>query len=395
MEPVHVRGGRRIAVAVIALLVFVPAAFLLRRAFAPTLERGSRASSPRAGALAAIPSGWTEWPAGPFGASSSAVWTGEELISLGPAAAGGSGPRAFAFEPTNGEWRPLPDPPGRERWGAWTAWTGEEALFIGGTGAGLDGLAFDPSSEAWRTISEVPHAAGLATFAVWTGDELLVWGGGSPGDPANRSGGAYDPATDSWRALADAPIALNAGDAVWTGTEMLVFGSLLDNGNIAETRTSIGAAYDPGADRWRVLPPSHLSPQAISAVWIGDRMLAWDYEVHSQTYDPATDRWSDEVRMPLEFSECYPDSAVAAGEVFAWFCGQAAIYDIASGTWTEVRGGMTEEQVNGIDLWRFTDPVAADGAFLLPAEGISFEKGEPCYGCPGSPTSFWSYRPPA
>jgi hypothetical protein len=46
----------------------------------------------------------------------------------------------------------------------------------------------------------------------------------------------------------------------------LLFGSLLNDRNIAETETSVGAAYDPSTDSWRTLPPSELSPQATSAV---------------------------------------------------------------------------------------------------------------------------------
>lgn len=111
---------------------------------------------------------------------------------------------------------------------------------------------------------------------------------------------------------------------MWTGREMLVFGSLLDGRNYAATRTSVGAAYDPSIDAWRELPPSALSPQATTAAWAGGRVVAWDYEVHSQDYDPQKDTWSTPQRMPLEFSECYP----GLGGVHA-ACGPVAGSDLA------------------------------------------------------------------
>ncbi len=212
---------------------------------------------------------------------------------------------------------------------------------------------------------------------------------------------AYDPATDTWRRIAEAPHGLNLASGMWTGQEVLVFGSLLNGKNRADTPTSVGAAYDPATDTWRELPPSALSPQATSAVWVDDRMVAWDYEVHSQEYDPARNAWSHPVKMPLSFSECYPESVVVRDLVFAFFCGRAALYDAISGTWQEIHGGPLEERVwsdayqSYVEVWRFADLVPARDVVLLAAEGITLNrKGIACYGCPGSPVSLWAYRPP-
>jgi hypothetical protein len=130
-------------------------------------------------------------------------------------------------------------------------------------------------------------------------------------------------------------------------------------------------------------------------------MVAWDYEVHSQEYDPLRGAWSRPQRMPLQFSECYPDSVVAQEVLFAFFCGQAALYDPAAGTWQRVRGGPLDEEVrseayqDSVPLWRFADMTAAGEVVLFASEGITLDpEGVACYGCPGSPTSFWAYRPP-
>jgi hypothetical protein len=103
----------------------------------------------------------------------------------------------------------------------------------------------------------------------------------------------------------------------------------------------------------------------------------------------------------MEFSECYPASVVVGGVVFAFYCGQAATFDPATETWEPVHGGMLRSEIDGpagatYKEWRFaTMEPAGDVVFLL-AEGITVGEGqEVCYGCEGSPHSFWAYRPPA
>jgi hypothetical protein len=108
------------------------------------------------------------------------------------------------------------------------------------------------------------------------------------------------------------------------------------------------------------------------------------------------------VKMPLAFNECYPDSVVVAGLVFASFCGRDALYDPSTQAWQEIHGGPLKERVrsdayqHSITLWRFADLVPAGDVVFVAAEGITLTpQGVACYGCPGAPHSFWAYRPPA
>jgi len=310
-------------------------------------------------------------------------------------------------------WTSIPSAPVPGEY-AHAVWTGTEAIFIsvGTDPSRLQGEAFDPSSGTWQVMPQSPLTPRSREMAAWTGQELIVWGGGKLGDPANTSGAAYVPSTNAWHTIADAPIGLNQGDAVWTGHEMLVFGSLLNNGNVASTKNAVGAEYDPATDTWSSIPPSSLSPQATSAVWLGGNgLLAWDYEahaqvgdMHAQVNDGASNTWGEVQSMPFEPGECYPDSAllpnVSGNTVFAWYCGQAAIWDSVTGMWNQVHGGPTEPtvQANGrsFKLFRFADLVPAGNVLVLAAEGITVGKGgEPCYGCPGAPHSYWAYRPPS
>jgi hypothetical protein len=131
-------------------------------------------------------------------------------------------------------------------------------------------------------------------------------------------------------------------------------------------------------------------------------MLAWDYEVRWQEYDPVSDSWSEPRKMPFEFDECYPDSAVVGGRVLGFFCGRAALFQPVTSEWSEIKGGPLEEEVYSdaykrrIKVWRFASLVRADDVVFLMMEGITLnEDGTACYGCSGSPHSFWAYRPPA
>jgi hypothetical protein len=274
-------------------------------------------------------------------------------------------------------------------------WTGREAVFFLENG----GLAYDPANLTWRTIAPPPIDVGRSAVHVWTGTQVFVWGGGRRGEPTSAEGALYDPSADSWQRIADAPIGLTLASGMWTGREVIVFGSLLDGRNVAETPTSVGAAYDPITDTWQELPASSLSPQAASAFWVGDRMVAWDYEVHSQQFDPVRDTWAAPAQMPFHFDECYPESAVVGGLGFAFFCGQSALYDAATSAWREIHGGPLDEEIGANDasykLWRFASLAPADDVLFLQMEGITVvgKDDTPCYGCPGSPVSFWAYRP--
>lgn len=393
--------GSRLIAGATALIVFAAVAAVAWRAFAPT-DRGRPGSTPAPAPVdpwAAYDEGWTALPEPPeLRVGTSVAWTGQELIVWSGVPSGGDEPAldGFAFDPLEGTWRRLPGAPvGRETFGVTPKpiWTGTEVLFY------PTGLAFDPGSNTWRELPPAPHDPGYRqTAVVWTGSEMVVFGGGEVDSNTAHQGAAYDPRTDRWRRIADAPIGLNLLSAAWTGDEVIVFGSLLNDRNVAETRSSVGAAYDPASDTWRTLPPSELSPQATSAVFAGGRLIAWDYEVTSQEYDPMTDAWSEPVGMPMEFSECYPESVVAGDVVFAWFCGQASILDVRTGGWQRVRGGVLEPRIEAneqeYELFRFASLVAADDVFAMVAEGITVdEDGVPCYGCPGAPLSYWVYRP--
>lgn len=244
--------------------------------------------------------------------------------TLGPA----SVKDAAAEQLAHGHGRALPPNPVVDRLAtAATAWTGQELIVWGGVTRDrlvhADGAAYDPRAGRWRPIPPAPQAQMLDKQdggAVWTGQELLIWGGTTPvaaerfdGLMRRGDGLAYDPATHTWRRLPPPPSQLRppSRPAVWTGHELLVVDADADH-QVAGGGLR-GAAYDPMADRWRLLAPSpRLSGGELldrTILWAGTRLLVGSFWNRSGkatsdptnadpdgadlwAYDPATDRWT-------------------------------------------------------------------------------------------------------
>ena len=334
---------------------------------------------PGEAAWKSLSSGWTKLPPPPFiRARAVSVWTGAELFYWGgdTDAGGTSHADGATYDPAAREWQVLPSGPLSARSSAGAVWTGTEVLIWGGgttEGAKGDGASFNPATASWRMLPDAPLEPRDPVAAVWTGREMIVWGDASRSASA-IDGAAYDPAGERWRELPPAPLALNEATAVWTGDEMIVYGALLDGNNWSEAEHAQGIAYDPEGNEWRVLPPFPLSPQASTAVWAGDELVVWDYELRAAAYEPATDRWRPLPDLPLAFSECYPQSARAAEDlVFAWHCGKGALFDLKSDTWHVLPGPYRE---------RFASLAAADRVVLFA--GAAHE---------GHANALWAYKP--
>jgi N-acetylneuraminic acid mutarotase len=396
------QSRQRITAALVAIVVFIAASAFAFRIYQRNAGVESPPSPSFTDPLGSIQEGWTRLPSPPVSLpGAAAVWAGHELIVWGGATRTGDtyalSTGGYAFDPTTESWSSMPPAPIAGRY-VRAVWTGTEAVFLGVGSGGSDarGEAFDPATESWRVIAEAPLASRPAVL-VWTGSRIIAWGGGQRGAKSNVSGAAYDPKGDSWLPIADAPIGLNAASGVWTGSQMIVFGSALDGGNHAATRFAVGELYDPSSDSWRPIADSSLSPQASVVVWNGDEMVAFDYLWKSAAYNVETDSWHGLGDLPFKAGECYPDGVLVGRTVFAFGCGEAATLAPGDRPWTVVHGGMTAATIeaNGqaLLLWRFATLVSAGQVLFLAAEGLTITGRGPCYGCPGSPLSFWAYRP--
>jgi len=222
------------------------------------------------------------------------VWTGKELIDWGGGCCGDAFSTGWGFNPVTNRWRKLPSSPLAPSQGPSEVWTGHELIVLV-SGIDPDGkpypsslariAAYNPVSNAWRRLAPLPASRFNAEF-VWDGHEMLVIGGvgaskgGKPGSPA-KLGFAYDPKTNRWRALAPMPTGHTNFPAVWTGKRLLIWGG--------GTPPS-GLAFDPTANRWSALPTAPLTGSArLTAVWTGRSMILWGGAILNEQYKVFTE----------------------------------------------------------------------------------------------------------
>lgn len=293
------------------------------------------------------PPGWQRlWASGPRTLPSAAVSTGEQLALWGAATQGDSAPaprlELWPFEPgrSDTEDRKLSSPaPVTATEAGLAVWTGAEiVVFDDGAAA-----AYNPHDDDWQLLPSPPASvARRPTVMVWTGREVITWGDRSRTRPGS-GGAAWNPAEGRWRVMAQAPTPVNQGTGVWTGKEMVVVGAHLDDRNALVTSDAANSAsamaYDPATDRWRQLPEPRLSPQASTVAFTAGRLIAWDYVLDAASYDPDTnpEHWQRLPRLPLDSAECYPTTLAAGDQVFALYCGQAAVLDLRTAQWRPVQ----------------------------------------------------------
>ena len=376
-EPTGPSSARRLVVAGVALAVFVSSGVFAWQALRPEDVPKQQPIEEPGEVFDDLPAGWTELAPPPDVRTGAATaWTGTQLIVWGGYTGfeeSDVGADGFAFDAAADTWQELPPSPLAARALTASAWTGSELLIWGGwrgtygyefaEGFFGDGAAYDPETQSWRVLPPAP-IEGRAPFSVWTGSELLVWGTALRVEHRERDGAAYNPEIDRWHPIADAPIELTDATATWTGEEMIVFGAALAGGNHSETQSAIGAAYDPETDIWREISRSRLSPQASTAAWNGNELIAWDYLNDSAAYDPATDTWRPLPRIPLDDSECSPESAAVGGFVLGEYCGALTLFDPDDDRWVEV---PLPEQDAGRPSLDF-EFVSAGPVFLGPAQ---------------------------
>ncbi|MEX0985328.1 MAG: hypothetical protein WD096_09815 [Actinomycetota bacterium] len=391
------RGWRKIVTIAASFAVFAAAASFVWVALTlsgPAPQDDTTLTPPSATIfdLASVPEGWTELPYAPPEARGNAAtaWTGEELLVFGGYVYSGYSDEemagdGFRFDPATGATSPMAEAPISARGGAASAWTGTELLVWGGTDGtyrgnspGLlgDGAAYDPSTDTWRLLPRAPISPRVP-LSVWTGRELIVWGTSTRVDERPRDGAAYDPVSDAWRPIAEGPIELTDATAVWTDEEMVVFGAALHGGNFPETPTAIGAAYDPGEDRWRALPASDMSPNANHAAWTGEELVVWDYGSTAQVYDPSAGSWRRLPRVPVDDCEGVPSGIGGSEILFGQFCGEYVV--LRDETWHNV----TRPEL------RF----AANVSFFVGDVIVSYGYSWQDFG-PGEQVRAFAYRPP-
>jgi len=241
-------------------------------------------------------------PTGSYEGATAAVWTGKQMLVVGPFT-------ALSYEPAMNRWRQLPRGPHLGAPSGLLVWTGKEMITWGGGCCGdasADGLAYDPANGKWRKLAKAPIAGQQRPLGVWTGRELIVLPGRHADHNERTGGAAYDPAKNTWRTIASPPAERTGSSVVWDGKEVLVVGGW-GPGN-AKTEVgklvSVPYAYSPGTNRWRTLAAmdgGQYGRAHAAGVWTGTKLLLWGGETqargtyvsapHGLAFDPKANRW--------------------------------------------------------------------------------------------------------
>ncbi len=320
-------------------------------------------------------------------------------------------------------WRLIAKAPIKGRHSHSAVWTGKEMIVWGGAErAGNapiyleDGAAYDPAADRWRKLPESPLGPRADHFAAWTGTEMLIWGG-NPGTKTAfgnnefGDGAAYDPAADKWRPMARFPLAARfSARAVWSGKVLVVWGGVRAEDGEDAPPLADGAAYDPEADRWSVLPESPLAGRLspLAAAIDGDVLISWGFNrdpgqaVDGARFDPEAKSWAKVAPVPsTESAWCFDLAGcvgVDAGSRVV-FAGEGLVYDTPADRWAAVapspmadpfRDGKAMAWTgNRVVLWgggRYTgDAEAPPTEVLADPAGMAYDPA----------TDGWTSLPPA
>jgi len=282
------------------------------------------------------------------------VWTGKEMLLFGRLTrmtATGEAKGRFlvsaAYDPPSNNpaanrWRTLPSSKLlaiHDGFGL-VIWTGKEMIGWGGGCCGDafdDGVTFNLATNRWRALPRSPLAGSQHPLGAWTGKELIVLVGsfdsnGKPWPARLARAAAYDPVTNAWRRIAQLPPAYTPATAVWDGRELLaVGGTVAGPAGKPPTLTRSGFAYDPGANRWRALPPLESGRVSFATVWTGKQLLLWGGQTepltetkptippHGLSYDPVANRWSALPAAPI-LGRLDPTAIWTGRSLIVWGC---------------------------------------------------------------------------
>ena len=312
---------------------------------------------------------WSLISPGPVSIAPQVAWTGTEaIVNQGGCCADPGSMKLAAYNPASNSWRPLPQAPLSTRSGASKTWTGTEVVMAGGyatdprTGFASngvkDGAAWNPQTNTWHAIAPMPVAVAFK-YSVWTGSEVLVWGSlvneqdVAPGlvPQGKETVLAYNPTADSWRMLPSSGLSSRLGEVVvWTGHELIVWG-----GRSPGTTTSgipgdvlaDGARLDPVTGVWRRLAAAPVPGRSgAGAVWSGKEVLFWGGVAN---FDPDPN-------------------------VEATYLGQGAAYNPDTNSWRALPASPLRAKAGPATVWtgRFFLVIGGTGAgrtFPIPGPG--------------------------
>lgn len=213
---------------------------------------------------------------------------------------------------------------------------GGDAVYLWTDNVEQEVLALKLEAGVWRTLPSFPLDRRTPAVLTWIDEGLLVWGGvGETRAQAFDDGAVYVPADGEWRQLAPAPRRFTMSTATWSGTELWIVGALLDTDNRSATASPEMLRYRPSDDRWQLMPPPPISPQAFASAWSPSGLVLWDYLLKTVRFQIDGLQWRQLPDLPFDPLECYPDRAEGSDRIYALYCGRIAVLE-SEATWREL-----------------------------------------------------------
>lgn len=236
-----------------------------------------------------------------------------------PRLGGEDDPAPAPAPPVGGSWRAGAPSPVGPRWMPVSAWTGTEALVLGGgtdspcppnascvedDPMARDGAAYDPETDSWREIAEAPVPIGYWFRSVVVGQTLVLF------DGADGQWLAYDIAADSWSQLPPPPVRLADPGSL----------AALDGRVYVVARSGQVLTLDVAGRTWSQLPVDDLEPRltpyAVLPTDDGIFVCGSDPDVPDDGDTPPftiVDRWNGET-----WSERFPTTGTVGNQCAHW-----------------------------------------------------------------------------
>lgn len=292
----------------------------------------------------------------------SVVWTGQEMVVFGGQTTNDPPSEIFddgaAYDPATDSWRPLPRLDGQGISKHVAVWTGTQMLAVGGVGDETSTRAYDPEANRWTRLADAPFPVHTDfSGSAWVGSELAVW--------TPRDGFAtFDPTTNAWRLRPAPPIDFESDNQQSQYEVLRSHGDVLF-ALVGPARGTVEVVVRTPDGEWQ--RAGDLGPQTVSHDNESYRLFPSPYlsvatsrgllVFTSSTdiapallMDPESGTWAELDPPGIPSCEDFPvPIAIPDGAIILNYCGNAALFDAASASFTPL--GLPTTGGSDVTVW--------------------------------------------